>query len=209
MSQNAPKPFVVELFGLPGSGKSHVANLLTAYAEIDHIPQMVSRLDMLRGVVRSPGCALRWLRFLAIETVRGGEWGLARYRLSLIAHMFGRFARARASRHGVVLLDEGFMQRVLSVSARRLSSQRVLTLMRGLWPDYVLVVEAQGPRFHRYGPEHIRSQASPDGTWKMIMKENYEVVQAAMVSAGVPYTVVGQDTAPGALITKLRDMIAV
>jgi len=209
MSRSVPKPRVVELFGLPGSGKSHVAGVLAANEDIERIPQMVSRADMLRGITQFPWCALRWLGFLVVETVQSGEWALMRYRLSLVAHMFGRYARARASGHALVLLDEGFLQRILSVSARRLSPRRVSSLMRGLWPDSVLMVEVQEPQFHRYGPEHIRSQASRDGAWKVVMRGNYEAVKAVVRDAGVHHAVVGGETDSATLITRLRAMITV
>lgn len=206
MSQSVPRPVVVELFGLPGSGKSYTARLLSKHEGVTLVPTLVSRSTMLRGALRYWGSAFRWIFFLATETFRSGEWGLLRYRLSLIMSAFGRYWLAQRAPARAVVLDEGFLQRLLSVSSREVPAGRVTALMRGLWPDHVLVIEMREPSFQRYDAGHIRMRQDVGGKWKEQMLCAYVLLKELLHDRNVHHTQVTSSAAAEAVVENLDRM---
>lgn len=112
---------IIELFGLPGSGKTTLARGLEASGEAQRI-RIGSRTELLarnvRFALRNPLLFLRLLSYL----IRYGRRHLYTKFTNLFLGHNAKFQKARAAA-GTVVLDQGHFQNLLSLFDRPMSEE--------------------------------------------------------------------------------------
>ena len=87
-------------------------------------------------------------------------------------------------------MDEGLLQRVLSIYEEEITPSWAAQLIRFLSPDYVLVVTSTEREFHRYtDPTHPRCRLGEAymTRWKEIVRHNAAVIRDALAKSTMPY----------------------
>lgn len=153
---------VVELCGLPGAGKSHLARRLRAalagHGVVVHSPgdrvgpdvprgrRLAGKLGMVtRHAMDEPGTSFGLAT--ALRTAPGGDeraGALARWVAWAVAQ---RLVAEGGRRHGVSVLDEGVLQALWSIGLRSdvLPALRVLEAESAAWVTSSLVVVVEAP----------------------------------------------------------------
>jgi hypothetical protein len=140
---------IIEFFGAPGAGKSPLMRALLRARPSTREVQAHSR----GGVMRS--AALFALRhpisfFIWIYTLLTNKGGLLRYKLGLTLRSMAAHAQAESYPYtDLVVIDEGLLQRILTLFDEPLSPSRVNFLLAHTpMPDLAVVV--QGGDFRRF-----------------------------------------------------------
>jgi adenylate kinase family enzyme len=165
---------VIELFGLPGAGKSTLAKELS-----EKLPLPVVRLSLFwriihwkMSVFQFPREAFSVVRFL----FRHGRTHLCSFFMNGCVDRYGRFAYAR--KHGGIL-DEGPLQNVLSFPSRTLFEREMDAIVASLpHPDVLIHVSAdQETRRNR---QVSRGRITRDGVWESYASENERLALSAL-----------------------------
>ena len=183
--------FIIELVGLPGSGKSFTARALAAATGAPVLPWRQPRRVMLLGLAAHPLSAWHWFRALGRETRQSRTGSLWRYKIALLGSTFAQAWLARRREPpGPVIMDEGFAQRILSVAEQPQTVAATRTLFLASPPaDLIVIIETRPPTFRRHEHQHARAEQGGDYlmAWKEIITANYEVVKQVITESGRPY----------------------
>jgi GTPase SAR1 family protein len=112
---------IVECFGVPGSGKSTLTSKLVEREEFSTVPPYVSRWYSLLFMLRHPIFTTRWILALLSECKKTKTWTLLRFKVAVFLNTVGRieYGHTHFSKEKIVILDEGIMQRMLSLLEER------------------------------------------------------------------------------------------
>lgn len=171
---------IIELFGLPGSGKTAIKKVLIRR---DFGKDVVLNGTLERLIfcfvfaILHPLICLFWLSLLFTRDQKG----LRKYKLSLLSVTFAKFQKARFLKQKSII-DEGFLQRILSMYEHQLTEQEIKkTLKYSLFPDKVLFIKGGG--FDRFLKEEdrINSYRYKKGeayieNWISILTSNTELI---------------------------------
>ena len=181
---------IIEFFGEPGSGKTtllkNAASALgarAAYVRVDSSIEALAR--SLLFTLAHPALAFFWFA----ETVKESR-GLFRYKMALVVRSLAAIQKASRSRREVVLIDEGLLQRILSVYDRVLSDEEVRRVLAHARTAERVVV-CRGGDFSRFvsepdrfnsprvraGEEHLRQ-------WIATVRANASRIAAALEPLG-------------------------
>lgn len=175
---------IIELFGLPGAGKSTLAEYIASNHSSEYCVVSVNRIE--RFFYFSIFCIfypffvihiLRW--------VRASPKKVRRY----IVHLFSVSASKTLKSllyfyfsNKNFIIDEGIFQRILSVSQTVLSREDAIRHVSKIpkWSRRVLVVE--GENFNRYTSSSTQSPRSALGDeylnhWMGVQRENYILIR--------------------------------
>jgi len=108
---------IAECFGVPGSGKSVLTSRLSSRKGFGTVPRYVPRLQSFLFTVVHPIFVLLWVVTLMRECWQTHTWVLFRFKISVFANTIGRiqYADTHAQKENVTILDEGLLQRMLSL----------------------------------------------------------------------------------------------
>ncbi len=180
---------IIELCGLPGSGKtSLMKNLIATAPEIFMEAKLKSKLNRYYFVLSyfflQPAKIFFWLKLLLNNST------LWKYKLHLLAVSCARRQAAEVlSKTGagvVALVDEGFLQRLFTIMDRRLTAGEFVSILAKLdLPDAVILMSGgdfgrffskpggvNSPRYIR-GPEYLKQ-------WADNFKDNFASFIKAM-----------------------------
>ncbi len=175
---------IIELFGLPGAGKSTLAEYIASHYSSEYYVVSVNRIErffyFLIFCAMYPFFVIRILRW-----VRASPQKLRRY----IVHLFSVSASKTLKSLLVVyfsnkkcVIDEGLFQRILSVAQTVLSHEDAVRHISKMpkWSRRVIAVEGEG--FDRYVSLSTQSPRSALGdeyltSWVRIQKENYVLIR--------------------------------
>lgn len=175
---------VIELFGLPGAGKSTLAKYIESNHGSEYCVVSVNRIE--RFFYFSIFCIVYPFFVIHIlRWVRASPKKVRRY----IAHLFSVSAAKTLKSLLYIyfsnknfIIDEGVFQRILSVSQTVLSREDAIRHVSKIpkWLRKVLVVE--GENFSRYTSSSTQSPRSTLGdeylnNWIGIQKENYILIR--------------------------------
>ena len=179
---------IVEFFGVPGGGKTQILRQLVAAIPGAREARAASRGAVARGVVsfalRHPLSFLVWMSELCLHAN-----GLFRYKLGLLFRaMAARAGAERADRSQIAFVDEGLLQRLLTIFDSPLSSRRIAFLLR-MPPLPNVVVVVRGGEFWRFTIAHNRSNSPRVKGGEVRLQEWMRNVRAtaALVESELPY----------------------
>jgi dephospho-CoA kinase len=165
---------VIELFGLPGGGKSTVAKELSALLGIPVIRLTLLKriLFWMRALLSSPVQTTSGVRFLFHHGDKN------RYSLFMNGCLdrYARFSKARATRG---IIDEGPLQNILSFPGRTLFQKEVDSLVASFpHPDVLIHVSADPET--RKDRQKTRGRVVRDDAWEVYARENERMALLAL-----------------------------
>lgn len=188
MFSEAESCTVTEFFGLPGAGKTWLAEKLSQEKGIPVI-SLSGRVEKYWRVVRfaleRPAAFFFFLRKARKES--RGNRALRSHKIRYI--FFNAVAREHKAScaRGPVLLDEGFAQFLLSLFEHEASREEVVECLRYFFPQHcIMIVEApeniRTERFHSRGrmPRAFLDEAYRK-QWMPILERNYVLIKSLLI----------------------------
>ena len=165
---------VIELFGLPGAGKTTLAKELsrTSGIALVHLSLIQRIFHWKIFALRNITQALHVVRFL-LHHATGDRYGLF---MNGCVDRYGRFAYAK--KHGGII-DEGPLQNVLSFPSRTLFSKEMDAVVASLpHPDIIIhVIASDADRLAR---QERRGWSMRSESWVAHAKENERLALASL-----------------------------
>lgn len=196
---------IVECFGLPGVGKTTVCEQLTKTKGFVGVPKIVAKHRSLLFFMSYPLFSIAWLVRVCKEGVRANSYKLFRFKLSVFLNTVARVQYAQyleKTGDDVVVLDEGLLQRALSVYEKKIAALDMKKLIQTI-PYRSKVIYITNDRHALRGGKlgHARSSinAKYAEEWCSIMNHNYDSMVAAVEEAAVRY----DNTAGGVRVSEL------
>jgi len=183
------RPHVIELCGLPGTGKTTCARSLESEKEF-----LSNRIQKGIAVCMHPALFSKGFIHIIHESVRTGTARLVRYKISLLCNTLSQYHRVIQTGG---ILDEGFLQRILSLLEERRDTSDMKCLITSLpLGENIIMVEIQEATFQRYTKKHIRRMLGDAyfTEWKKVLKHNYITLKKALDELSIPYTVYNKKT---------------
>ena len=204
---------IIEFFGIPGGGKTHLMWQLIIRMPDACEARALSRHEITRGAsrfaLRHPLCFLVWMAELGVHAN-----GLFRYKLGLLLRGMAARAVAESSQSRIAFIDEGVLQRILTVFDVPLSERHIKFLLM-VTPLSPVVVCVRGGEFGRFAAAHNRfdSPRVQGGekklrTWMQTVKTNARTVESLLSRhAHVVYCTRGaRDAEPAAVLHNLEQV---
>jgi hypothetical protein len=195
---------LIELFGLPGAGKSTLARELSGKYGYIHIQnEPLSFLEYLRYTITQPRLVFSWLWLICKNFLATKSTTHARYNVSLLFTSLKKLHRAKRAR-GTVIIDEGLLQRFLSYSDIPLSPQLVrrLLFLSSIGSVIVLVNDRVVLKDRFDSPAHARAKEGPVrlAQWRTTMAENITVVSGVLKTLPSVQYIETKDTSIDAIL---------
>ena len=173
---------IVECFGVPGSGKSTLVKKLVETGEYKTVPMYVGKWYALIFALRHPLFVSAWKWALVSECTKSHTWRLFRFKVAVFLDTIARmqYARSRFDRSDRVILDEGTLQRILSLYETQRSERSMRRWMRYL-PQSDVVIETiyQGAALARkVGTERKKESPAYVASWLSIVAANRDTFGA-------------------------------
>lgn len=202
---------VVELFGLPGSGKTTLAKHLAE--SLGKPVRVESRIGLvgysLLFLLRYPARTWTTLRQIWLESP---SRQLAELKLNnTFLHHNARYLVAR--RRGFGVIDQGHFQNLLSVFERPLSALELKSYLRWLpRPDLLLVLELDGATRQARLAERGYAAREQFGTeyvqrWQSAVEANFRLFRSLLPQLDIPYELVPADGSPEEVAARAREAI--
>lgn len=132
---------LTECVGVPGSGKTTYVHNVVTQGTMTTPPLYVGKWYALRYIVMHPLFTTRWIRVLVSESNRTHTWGIARHKFAIFLNTIARLSWA-AHMKGEVIIDEGIVQRLLTLFEHRLSDQEIQHYFTGIpYADHVVFID--------------------------------------------------------------------
>ncbi len=168
---------IIECIGLPKSGKSSFAR--SAPPEVLVVPQEVPSRYTTTFLTRYPLFSFVYVALLLLESLRTRTLPLLRFKLSLFKTTIARFAYAQEQK-GNVVLDEGCLQRILSLYERARTKKELQFLVQ-LAPRGERIVLLEGNPEELLGaPARARKGEQYLKTWRQMLAGNLTALTALL-----------------------------
>ena len=180
MSQKSNK-IIIELYGLPGVGKSTLARTLALEHGFFLVPSSsVSRFDYIALSMRYPLMVGYWLLLIFKNYQVTKSIKHLRYNISLLFMSLKKILTAYRSKQLRVVVDEGLLQRLLSCSDILLSKKDIARLVACSPHGNLLVLVNDREVLHDRFTSSAHARASEGETllkqWRQNLKANLETL---------------------------------
>jgi hypothetical protein len=180
---------LIDLFGLPGSGKTTLISSLENEGFVQ-VPHMVSKLYSLIFFVFNPTFTIIWTYLLVRESISTKTFGLMRFKFACLVNTVGRICYAGRSRDKILLLDEGVLQRLLSIYESEQVKDFVYKFVNFTnFTDLVILVKRDG---HKNKDIKVSQKRMDKGQeyikrWKETIIKNSEVIERSIENSKISY----------------------
>jgi hypothetical protein len=176
---------IVECFGIPGAGKSTVASLLATEFGFKEVPKQVPKKYWVQFLLQHPNFVCKWFFLLFRESFVERAMSLGRFKLAVFLNTLGRiqYARQNYSKEDLIVLDEGFLQRVFSLFESPQTSHVYDDLLKSIPAAHMVIqIEYNGVKFtesrvgtyrRTKGEEYIKQ-------WRHVMAQNFKKVSESL-----------------------------
>ncbi len=175
---------IIELYGLPGVGKSTLARTLAKERGIAHITATsVSRLEYIQLFFCYPRTVLVWVplilqNYLLVKSIRH-----FRYHISLLFISLKKIHLAQKSLNRVTIIDEGLVQRFLSYSEVVLTEEKVRRIVaKSPLGTRLILLNDRVVTKDRYDTAHDRGSLGLERleNWRRNMTINIETIKTVL-----------------------------
>ena len=183
---------IIELFGMPGAGKSTLARRLVDEFGFERVSIQGHRELLVlnvRSFFRNPFRYYSLLRYAWVDKEEGGRWS----KFANLLHYHARYEKARGMKKAI--LDQGYLQNLISVFSRAISIQeleryiKVMPLPDALavftQPADLTLVRTSGRRYEireREGDEAFRRKLAIMEKNIALVLENQELLKRTIIS---------------------------
>lgn len=180
---------IIECFALPEVGKSTLIKDLKTRYDIKTVPeQTVSYLNAFYFTFKNPVAISRFILIFLKESIYDkGGWKIFRFKLAVFINTITRLqiAKRNFSHNEIVMIDEGFIQRLLSLYETKQPVSKYISLLKKIpLADSVLFLEYNGEsaRIKNGRVGTIRRSISDSYTeeWRLTMLHNYQSLKEAL-----------------------------
>ena len=151
---------IIELYGLPGAGKSTLAKELEEKYQFTRIAVPYRSMSRSGIFLKAPKTFILWMPVILSVFLKNKSLAVLKYNFSLLFSSLEKIILAQQSTSEYVVLDEGLLQRFLSFSDVILSEKKMLSMIRKMpIGSEIVLVNNKDPETERYeGTSNIRSQ---------------------------------------------------
>ena len=199
---------IIELYGLPGAGKTTLAKRLVAeYGFVLSAP-ILKKTNYLTLTVQYPSVVYAWLKVITKNHRHTKNWSLFTYNVSLLFSSLQKINEAFKSSAPAVIVDEGLVQRLLSYSDVVLTEKEIKTLLKispkGRTIFFVNDREVLGDR---YSPSHVRTKLGEEylAKWKHNLKQNLTLVTHVLGASPDVDLIESKDMSADDILQKLTE----
>lgn len=197
---------IIECFALPEVGKSTIIKDLQQQYGVKVVShESISRSSALMFMLRHPISVARFvLTFLKEGMGDLGGWQIVRFKLSVFVSTISRIqlAGSKYDRQDIVIIDEGLVQRLLSLYESKQPAGKYISLLKSIpLADSILFLEYKGEsdRIKNGRVGTMRRSVSDEYTeaWRSTMLHNYHSLVDALKSMNLIQTGYSRDDERG------------
>lgn len=191
---------IIEFYGLPGSGKTTIARALEKKDPAKFVYLHTSpRKEIIKLVplffIHHIGITIFWLKELFFKCFKSHFFPLFRYKLHLLLITFVQYQKAKNYKNKVVLLDEGFLQRILSIYESRLTKDKIIHYFNHLIKaDLIVFTKNSESEFSRFISSSHKDQSPRTklgeeylSQWMEITRSNYQMIKDLIKAKNVKF----------------------
>ncbi|MCI0619614.1 hypothetical protein L0Y40_01095 [Candidatus Wolfebacteria bacterium] len=190
---------IIEFFGVPGAGKTSGARYLSSELGIPFIKGGEDRVwDAVAYIINHPLKASFFFLVATRQTLHSETWPLFRWRTNTILGTLALLHRATSQKSDTIV-DEGLLQRVLSVYEEPLTEERSAKIVKFLSPEFVVYISDTKREFQRYNDSaHPRQRFGDEymDRWKATVRKNTKLLYQALLKEGIPHIVTDDSHSP-------------
>ena len=181
---------IVECYGLPKAGKTTLVSHLTGTGSYHTVPPYVGKHYALLFLCKHFLLCLRYTWAVFHESARTRTWSLGRFKYAVFVNTVGRIEYVRWH-HGpddIVVLDEGFTQRLLSLYETRVTADTYRLFLSSYGASDLVVIVAdpnQGVDGIRIGSMRRTFGEQYGKEWQGIISHNYKSILEALEISGI------------------------
>lgn len=180
----------IELFGLPGAGKSTLARALH---KLDNSFTHSEQPSKIRGMLYSlhhPLIVGYWSGQILVETYRTRTWNLVRFKFALLLSTFSHLYTGHTG--SIKVTEEGMHQRLLSIFETKKNMADMRFALQYMTQPDVLVHVVGNNEYHFVRYQSKSNQRAQLGevylaNWEAAVRHNYQVMLAVLKEQGIAY----------------------
>jgi hypothetical protein len=197
---------IIECFALPEVGKSTIINNLQEQYNVKAVPlESIGRKSAFLFALKHPISVSRFvLTFLKEGVGDLGGWQIVRFKLSVFASTMSRIQLAGSNyvREDIVIIDEGLIQRLLSLYETKQPASKYVSLLKKIpLADSMLFLEYKGEseriKNGRVGTMRRSVSDAYTEAWRSTMLHNYHSLVDALKSMDLIETGYSRDDERG------------
>lgn len=184
---------IIELFGLPGAGKTTFAKKTRESDGSFLIEYPLGRgKKAIKSIFKHPIMIFFWLKEILLETAKTKTWPLLRFKIALVMNAFGKLELAEKSIKDKVIVDEGLFQRILTVYETGKSISKLTRVIKKYIPkpQLLIIVESDLEKFKKYkNLKNIRARLGPEylSRWLEAVNYNYKNAIKVIENLNIPH----------------------
>jgi len=178
---------IIEFYGLPGSGKTSIAQALSDSQEDFEYLHTSSRWEIVRTFplffVMHPFISIFWIK----EIFLNSPASLFRYKLHRVLVSLIQYKKADSVKNMHALIDEGMLQRILSVYETPQTEGKIIRCIKNIpHVDLVIITNYDKREFQRYF--ETRAPGARDlASWMDAARANDKLIREFLPASGIKF----------------------